>query len=398
MRDIALYYPWTRVRDDTWLKAAALYWPRLAVLTPYDYPRGQESVTTRVLRDELDFLVEANPAPRANQLADDFLALISQQGDALVRRYGWLREFPGDPGNVLDHCFEENPLDDDRVGWVHLGKLRPELADRLTATGLGVLSDNRFWVGLHPRLAQVYLTALADRVARANDLATVTDQPSSYGALNGWTLETLARVLLTDDADERPATTVEDVAAMYAAVAIATVVPAGLGDVPVERIVRARRTLAVEFDAFRDHVETLTDQLGAMTSNEGPEFVRARLKLLVERDLRRSTADLERGLRQLGLEPARAVLGMTSLELPAAAAAVASGAGLPLAAGQAGLVAAQLIASSAHAHQQARDQRRGAAGYLLGLQEELNPTSVVDRVRRMFRRVSDPALPATRSA
>ncbi|MBL7550212.1 hypothetical protein I6A60_20345 [Frankia sp. AgB1.9] len=46
----------------------------------------------------------------------------------------------------------------------------------------------------------------------------------------------------------------------------------------------------------------------------------------------------------------------------AAAAAVASGAGLPLAAGQAGLVAAQLIASSAPAYQQARDQRRGAAG------------------------------------
>jgi hypothetical protein len=42
MPDVALYYPWTRVRDGTWLKAAALYWPRLAVLA---LPATREKVS-----------------------------------------------------------------------------------------------------------------------------------------------------------------------------------------------------------------------------------------------------------------------------------------------------------------------------------------------------------------
>lgn len=277
---------------------------------------------------------------------------------------------------------------------MHVGKVRSELVRSLVETRLGVLSTDGAWIGMHPRLALVYLAALADRVAQGNDLATVTDQATSHGVLNGWTMETLARVLLADDSAERPAATVDDITAMYAAVAILTVIPAGLSDVPVERIVRARRTLAAEFDAFRDHLASLADQLGALAQIEDPAILRTRLELLVQRDLRRSTDDLERGLRQLGLEPARAVLGMKSLELPATAAAAASGAGLPIAAGQAGLVAAQLVASGVHSHRQGRDRRRGAAGYLLGLREELNPTGVVDRVRRMFRRASDPAGPA----
>lgn len=32
MPDIALYYPYTHVRDDAWLKAAALYLPKLALV------------------------------------------------------------------------------------------------------------------------------------------------------------------------------------------------------------------------------------------------------------------------------------------------------------------------------------------------------------------------------
>ena len=38
MPDIALYYPYTHVRDESWLKAAALYLPKLALLAPRDYP------------------------------------------------------------------------------------------------------------------------------------------------------------------------------------------------------------------------------------------------------------------------------------------------------------------------------------------------------------------------
>jgi hypothetical protein len=85
---------------------------------------------------------------------------------------------------------------------------------------------------------------------------------------------------------------------------------------------------------------------------------------------------------------AGAVLAMKSLELPAVAAAAASPVGLPVAASQAGLVAAQFIASSVRAHHTAEQQRRSAAGCLLGLRKELSPRGVLDRLRRMFRHAS----------
>jgi hypothetical protein len=156
----------------------------------------------------------------------------------------------------------------------------------------------------------------------------------------------------------------------------------------VEQVVKARRTLAAEFDAFCAHLDSLSGQFAELGQIEDQQILRVRLEILVGRDLRRPTAELGRGLRQLGLQPARAVLGMKSLQLPAAAAAAASGVGLPLVAGQAGLVTAQFIASSVQARQTAEERRRSAAGYLLGLHSELTPKSVVDRVRRMLHRAS----------
>ncbi|MBL7493727.1 hypothetical protein I6A60_33765 [Frankia sp. AgB1.9] len=392
MTDIALYYPWTRVRDETWLKAAALYWPRLAVLSPVGYTRN-ESPTARVLREELGFLVEADPAPRALRLAEDFLTLISQQAAALVARYGWLAEFPRELNAVLNDCRRvEHPVDDDRVNWIHRGKLPDALLQRLVETRLGVASPDRTWVAVHPRLASVYLTALADRVAAANNLAPVTDQPRHYGVLNGWTLETITRVLLTDDV-EPPTSTTAEVSALYASLAVATMVPVRLEAVPVERIVRARRALADEFDAFRQHVEALGDQLADIArTSEDPKILREKLDVLVDRDFRGSTADLERGLRRLGLEPVRAVLGLTSLALPITAAWLPEMVGVPVVVGSAGMVAATVVSSTVRAREQAREHRRSAAGYLLGLREELGPSEVVNRVRRTLR-TPDPASP-----
>jgi hypothetical protein len=57
------------------------------------------------LRDELGFLLDADPARRAHDLAEEFLALISRHGDALVARYGWLTGFPRELHAVLHRCF-----------------------------------------------------------------------------------------------------------------------------------------------------------------------------------------------------------------------------------------------------------------------------------------------------
>ncbi len=149
-----------------------------------------------------------------------------------------------------------------------------------------------------------------------------------------------------------------------------------------------RRTLAAEFDAFREHLASLNDRFSELTQTEDPAILRARLEDLVEADLARPLAELERGLRHLRWEPVRAVLGRSSLALPVVFDLLPETAQLPVVAGAAGMVAATVIGSGARVREEARARRRSAAGYMLGLREELNPTGVVDRMRRVFRHAS----------
>jgi hypothetical protein len=388
MPDIALYYPYTFVRDDEWLKASALYMHKLALVAPRQLPRF-ETATAMVLRDELDFLVDVDPASAARRIGEEFLRLVDRDREALRSRYAWSAEFPPTLTANPEFCIGRRPIDDGLVGWVHMRKTGRRLTDAMVRAGLAVLSPNRSWLGMHPRLAAVYLTALADSVAQANKLPVVTDQEQAYGVLGGWDIDVLARVLLTDEADEqsqdRPPT---DVARLYATAAIQTVAPQRLGSVSASEIVRIRRTLAEEFDVFGQHIDSVADELAGWEQIDDPGVLQERLQVLVDRNLGRPLADLERGMRKLRYEPARAVLGLMSVGVPATAVAAVVGLGLPAVVGQAGLIATRIVVAGVRAHETARGLRRSAPGYLLGLREELNPVGVVDRIRRTIRRAA----------
>lgn len=390
MPDIALYYPYTHIRDKTWLKAAALYLPRLALVAPPGYPR-KLSATAATLRQELDFLVDVDPTYRAPEVAAEFLRLLSDHQEALRTRYAWPDEVPPEvyasvaaDGLACGDPF--HPGFDDKVEWIHVGKLPHDLSDAFYETGLCAPSKDGVWAAMHPRLGAVYLAALAERVAQANKMPTVTDQSFAYGTLNGWSMDTLAQVLLDGGTPITPSRSGDQVAALYAALAIQAVVPEGLEHIPIAKIVEARRRLAAEFDAFSAHLDSLADAFTSLAEVEDPAVLQARLKLLRERDLRRPTAELEKGLRQLGFRPTRAVF-TKSLELPIIATA-ATGLGAPVAAVEAGVMAAQVLATGVEARRVAAEQRRSAAGYLLGLQKELNPIGVMERMRLTFRRAS----------
>ena len=395
MPEFGLYYPCIDIQDDVWLKAAALYWPVLGRMVPAGHA-GSGSRTAKILRDELNFFVDIDPRRYSHRVSIEFESFVMENEDSLRRLYAIpYHATPHEALKVgalalkLEWIYVNSKMDKHLV--IELQRLglatRIHSIHSLTPDPIGIGSTAQ--IGLHPRLGLVYLAALADQVARANDMSAITDQYDIHGALNGWAVGTLAQTLLDtppdfdrgrDETYQQPAAAdAEEVRRLYAAIAINTVVPKGLEHIQAEQIVRARRALAQEFDAFRAHLDSMDKSFTELAEIESPEVLRARLQLLVDRDLRRATDDLERGLRGLGMEPARAVLGMKSLELPATVAAAAAAAGVPVAVGQAGLVAAQLVASTIQARATAQQQRQGAAGYLLGLREEFNPRGVVDQ-------------------
>lgn len=90
-----MYYPYIHIRDDNWLKAAALYWPRLARLTPEGFPQ-YDSETAKALDGDLGFFLNIKPpATQVAQVAAEFLEFVAIHHDELKQRY--------DPDPENDH-------------------------------------------------------------------------------------------------------------------------------------------------------------------------------------------------------------------------------------------------------------------------------------------------------
>ncbi|MFJ7213599.1 DUF6236 family protein [Amycolatopsis sp. NPDC098790] len=380
-----MYYPYIHIRDDSWLKAAALYWPRLARLTPDGFPR-YDSEVAKTLAGELDFFLNIEPpASQVEDVAAEFLKFVTDNHHALQQRYDPATEHGGVPRwhDAVDEMRAAylHPFH----GSVHAGKMTAELHRELVDYGLGKVADDGTWVTTHPAISAAYATTLVDRIANANQLAVITDQPKLH-ALHGDDEGYFSSLLGdTAKADGEQPHAASDVAALYAHLAVKTVIPRNIEDIPVQEIVKVRKTLASEFDAFRDHLGTLAGEFSNLAQVENPTVLQARLQMLVDRNLRRPTEALERSLRRLGFDPAGAILDLKSSELPALAAAVTSAAGVPKVVAEAGLAAARLVAGGARARATQRDARQNSpVGYLLGLKQQFGRRSVRERVRHPF--------------
>ncbi|UED83106.1 DUF6236 family protein [Streptomyces profundus] len=426
MHEIGLYYPYFHVRDDTWLKAAALYLPQVARVRPPRYP-VQDSETAVVLRDELDFLRDVDPGPHAVAVARRFEALVDREEDRLREQYR-LPPYPPEVGGFGNEVGNPWHLNESRFAWIHTSQLgvpasfdyreweqilreaqerigqglppeTPELADAISNWSpptpfvdrlceLGLAKRTRFdpltgvrddmqWIGMRPQMVSVYSCALANEIAEANSLTPVTHDPQFFALPRHWTVDDLSAALL----QETPPASGPS-AVLYACAAVQAVIPADLEHVPVERIVQARQALSDEFDAFRTHIDALGEEFVRLDGIKDPGIVRARLDSMVGRDLTKPAQELERGLRSLGLAPARAVFGLKSLELPAVAALAAHAMQTSPIIGAGGAVAVQLLSATRTARRTAMEQRKSAAGYLIGLHREIAPVTVLTRARQ----------------
>ncbi len=400
MNEIGLYYPYFHVRDDTWLKAAALYLPQLARVRPKHYP-VRDSPTAEVLRGELDFLLDIDPAVQAEEVGREFGAFVDREHKALRKRYRSKQRLIY-RGLIFDELTDGALLNKEQFAWVHKTQLgdtsghvtlagAAELSQRLTSYKLAVTTrfdpltgvrDDYRWLGMHPHLVAVYSCVLADRIAQANSLTMVTDDRRMFTLSGEWTIDNLGHALL--DHPNRPSSRRgrHDLMSLYAVVALKAVIPADLEHVPVDKIVRARRSLAEEFQAFRAHLDGLEEQFAQLGEVEDVGIVQAHVRAMVHRDLTKPMEELERGLRVLGMKPARAVLGLKSVELPAVAALAAHAVGLPTIVGAGGMATVQLMTSIHSARRDARTQRTSAPGYLLGIRREFRATGRIARWSR----------------
>jgi hypothetical protein len=75
MPKMSVYYPYIHIRDERWLKVAALYWPRMVRIVSPVYPT-RNSQLVEILRDELGFILDLPPDTAARDVAEPFAAFI----------------------------------------------------------------------------------------------------------------------------------------------------------------------------------------------------------------------------------------------------------------------------------------------------------------------------------
>ncbi|MGW4682614.1 hypothetical protein ACWEOS_29480 [Micromonospora taraxaci] len=390
MQEPGLYFPFVHIRDDDWLKMAALYWPSVRRLVPADYIK-HDSVTARTFFDA-DVLRDEDPGRLMPALGWDLARALRMNADRLLRDFSLARAYADWTG---ESQFQGGPDGEPQLGWIHVTKFPMDVLQQLCEMGLarvGRSSDPVWghsgppadWIGVHPAVAGAYMTVLAGWISRAARFQPLTDQEdlraatasSDIGAALGLLMGRPAELADGENAFDAGVETYVMLALQYAR-------PANLSNISADTLLQCRADLAEELAVFRDYVAAQRAELAELASmpirGRRLEAFAAHVEHTVEIPLQK----LEKGLSLHRMEPARSLLVAGSF-VPPAAVSVA-GAMPPAAATTVGALAA--VGSAWWQVNSVRESAKASSpvGYLLDVRDRLTPRTLATRARRIFR-------------
>lgn len=166
----SLYYPWIDIRDEAWLKTAALYWDQIQTIVPASIETPYESQTATALHDA-NILSPFRVTPYLRdieELAPKVVTyLSSEEGLQLIS--GADREY------VRLHS-EKLPNSLHRLSRIHPEKLPYEIEFILRDLGISQTEEDGF-LNVDNRFAQFYMTLLATHISDNLGTGLVTSSP-----------------------------------------------------------------------------------------------------------------------------------------------------------------------------------------------------------------------------
>jgi hypothetical protein len=386
MQQPGLYFPFIHVRDDDWLKTAALYWPSIRRLVPRGYTKhdsrtAQTFFDAGILRDE-------TPRSLLDSMAWNLLDTLRDNADRLVADYSIERAFANRDRRVWGEDSGNGRARE--LGWIHVTKFPLHVVDYLAEKGLaqrGRGSPYDPWIGLHPVLAGAYMATLAARVSEQAYFQPLTDQADLRVATPSDNVQAAINLLLgrtVADPETVPNSALRGVEA-YIMLALQYARPKNLRSIDAESIVDCRERLREELVTFWCYVDSQRAELAELAAiplqRRRLEAFTEQVAQTVEQPLQR----LEKGLQLHRLEPTRSLLMAGSVTPPVAIGSTLTALGAaPLATSAAGAVTA--IGAAWWQVKRIRQEARANSpvAYLLDARDQLTPKTLAGRVRKVL--------------
>jgi hypothetical protein len=261
---IGLYYPYIHFQDENWLKLALIYWSKISRIVPASF-LTHDSKDVRLVQSELGAIV--NSSPHDSATADDFVKFIIENADALRAKYGIAN---ANKWPVQTDTLARAPEGTDaRFSFIFHEKLGDELRNVLLHEGLGIWGEGSGpsfdprWVGVHPEIAAVYMTSMAESIARASGFSLLSDEVTSHVVVGERSINRLAEMLLNERFEARDPNLITHEA--VAVMALKTVLPLDLASIPMKKIVQFRNKHATELADFQTWVHAATKSLNDIT-------------------------------------------------------------------------------------------------------------------------------------
>ena len=284
---------------------------------------------------------------------------------------------------------------DPRLSYVFDQKINSDLVQTLKDSGLALPEpSNKRWLGMHPQLARVYTTALADEIAGKRGFFPTAATSLDQVAAGGRTMTRLAQALL-DGVDLAAGEQEVESAAAY--IAIQTAIPRDIGATPVEQILAFREKYPHERAAFQACMAQFADASQWMGTIDDPEAFNEAVTAEYRKKIKPKVDELREKLHEAHIDTVLGALGLQAAApalatLGAQAAGVAANPALGLAAGLS-LAVARVLRDRQKAQ---RELSASPVAYLLRVEEGLKPRTLIQQIAVAARkfRFSGPHPPA----
>ena len=385
---VGLFFPFIHFPNDDWIKVAALYWDNMTRIVPGGFKPHRDTETVKFLAKE-HFVIDEHPHWEDLEIVTEgFKKIIEKHKKELVILYGIVKQdhWLVDPQTAKFAPPGANP----KLAYIFDEKIEYQLNKILIESDLGTRrskeGDEYRWIGMHPKLVNVYMAALAEAMAGRRQIHPVAYDTPNYFAVSGFTFERLAQILLEDVQVAPETTTTDEVEAGLAYIALKAVMPKDIENIPIDKIIALREKHIGQFAKFQEFIQTISNDLPGLEKVEVKEYVQLHLQNEYEKNIKPKMDELEAAINDVGLE---AVTSVLNIEFKVPQLLLAGGVTLAnpvLGAGAAVAMGLLKVIS---------DKRKAIEGplknsdvaYLLNIKEELEPAGTLDWLNTKARKL-----------